>query len=235
MSSPSNIDFYMGFVYQYIVIAFLVLMYGLGFFIISLIVYSIWKKKMKWNKWVFNKFNVDIHWLFPRPSIKYLKEHYKSKSELIGVEVGVFEGANGKSILDTLNMERLFLVDPYEDYEGNDDNGESYEKCLKVARKVLWHYRDKITWVRLKSEDALGGIPNRLDFVYIDGNHSYEYVKRDLKDYYKKIKKGGLLCGHDINKEGVMRAVIEFIDKKKLKLQTYSPSGKDVDWWCVKK
>lgn len=36
-----------------------------------------------------------------------------------------------------------------------------------------------------------------LDYVYIDGNHAYDYVKLDLETWYPKLKKGGILAGHD--------------------------------------
>ena len=49
------------------------------------------------------------------------------------------------------------------------------------------------------------------DMVFIDGDHEYENVKRDLEFWKSKLAPGGLLCGHDINIEGVKRAVTEII------------------------
>tara|TARA_R110002020_G_scaffold46539_24_gene132438 strand:- start:11798 stop:12445 length:648 start_codon:yes stop_codon:yes gene_type:complete len=40
------------------------------------------------------------------------------------------------------------------------------------------------------------------DAVFIDGNHSYEYVKQDLENYSKKVKRGGIIALHDANFEG---------------------------------
>lgn len=40
------------------------------------------------------------------------------------------------------------------------------------------------------------------DAVFIDGNHSYEYVKKDLENYYPKVKTGGIVALHDANFEG---------------------------------
>ena len=34
-----------------------------------------------------------------------------------------------------------------------------------------------------------------LDFVYLDGDHSYEAVKADLEALYPKIKAGGYILG----------------------------------------
>jgi predicted O-methyltransferase YrrM len=51
-----------------------------------------------------------------------------------------------------------------------------------------------------------------LDFVFIDGDHSYEGVKRDLAAWLPKVKPGGWLMGHDYGNKpdgGVKRAVDE--------------------------
>lgn len=40
------------------------------------------------------------------------------------------------------------------------------------------------------------------DAVFIDGNHSYEYVKKDLENYWPKVKPGGIVALHDVNFEG---------------------------------
>ena len=55
-----------------------------------------------------------------------------------------------------------------------------------------------------------------LDFVYVDGNHRYEFVKADLEAYAPKIRAGGFLAGDDYGVEGwwddgVTQAVDEFV------------------------
>lgn len=40
------------------------------------------------------------------------------------------------------------------------------------------------------------------DAVFIDGNHSYEYVKKDLENYWPKVRDGGIVALHDANFEG---------------------------------
>ena len=65
-------------------------------------------------------------------------------------------------------------------------------------------HSDKIQFIKLTSEQAIRLsclIPNDLDFVYIDGNHDYDYVKKDLELYYPKLKGGGVLGGDNFEVE----------------------------------
>lgn len=56
----------------------------------------------------------------------------------------------------------------------------------------------------LKGEDS-----EKPDMVFIDGHHSYEDCKRDLLIWKARLAKGGLLCGHDLDFDGVWRAVTD--------------------------
>lgn len=73
-----------------------------------------------------------------------------------------------------------------------------------------------------------------MDFIYIDGDHSYSQAKKDMKNYFLKVKKGGLLAGHDITGKkdnwGVARAFLEFCSEKGLK-----PRITRTDWYIIKK
>jgi hypothetical protein len=185
---------------------------------------------------LFHRKGYAIKLILPRPSILFIKNTIKSDS-LIGAEIGTFKGENAKSILKILRIKKLYLIDPYEKYEEyKKDTAYSYLKNAEIeAKKRLIKYRDKIVWIKKNSVEALKDIPNDLDFVYIDGNHSYEFVKKDMKNYYNKLKIGGILAGHDIENgielnEGVTLAFVEFISKNHLKPYILYP-----DWWCIKK
>ena len=151
---------------------------------------------------------------------KFMMKFFKNK-KLIGSEIGVGHGLNAKTMLKLLPIEKLYLVDPY-----NSDD-ETYNE----VRKYLAKYGNKITFIRKTSEKAVDDIPNQLDFVYIDGSHNYEAVKRDIELFYNKLKKGGVIGGHDFwaNEIGVCKAVLEFAENNKLKL-----NGKLTDWWIIK-
>lgn len=179
-----------------------------------------------------------------RPSLNILI----GKDNLVGCEVGVEFGSNSFEILSTLDIKKLYLVDPYPVvpsgpdwvYQDSDEAG----SAKFVAHNRLSIFSNKIVWVEkfsgmVTDED----IPDdSLDFVYIDGDHSYTGCKTDLEVYYKKVKAGGLFAGHDYGatNTGVKRAVLEFCAKMKLpepKHQTDTWKGKiggRDDWWLIK-
>lgn len=161
-----------------------------------------------------------IFW-YTRPTTKFMINYFKNK-KLVGVEIGVEYGLNAKTILKLLLIEQLYLVDPYF------DKNERYNEVIKYLEK----YNDKVTFIRKTSEKAADEIPDKLDFVYIDGSHCYEEVKKDIKLYYKKVKNGGLIGGHDFwaNEIGVCKAILEFTKDNNLDI-----NGKLTDWWIVKK
>jgi hypothetical protein len=58
-----------------------------------------------------------------------------------------------------------------------------------------------------------------LDMIFIDADHDYGAVKKDLINYYPKLKKGGIFAGHDYTENcGVVTAVDEFAADNKLEL-----------------
>lgn len=158
------------------------------------------------------------------------------KYDLVGVEIGVLDAENAYKIMTNLDIKKLYLIDPwcgYGDMDGHGvigDNSDA-QKCYEHAVKIMKEFGDKIIFIRAMSENAVKAIPNNVDFVYIDGNHRYEYVKRDIELYYPKVKAGGMLAGHDFKsgEAGVQRAVEEFFGKD------YNTPSKEWDWCHTKK
>ena len=61
------------------------------------------------------KFNFILYKDLPRGSVKLAKKHFNSKP-IIAIEIGVSNGKNSKSILNELNISKLYLIDPYLSY-----------------------------------------------------------------------------------------------------------------------
>lgn len=164
-----------------------------------------------------------------RPMIEMLSRQ-KHDHKLVGCEIGSFRGWNAFNILHYLPIEKLYLVDIYDNhpsYKMQTEPADNFKACKKHLRK----YKDKVIFVKKLSEDAVNDVPDNLDFCYIDANHSYEYVKKDIENYYPKIKKDGYIGGHDfhISDLGVIIAVLEFVNEKGLVLEGYPR-----DWWVKK-
>ena len=120
--------------------------------------------------------------------IKYIHDNCQS-TDMVGVEIGVWEGMNAKSILDNLSMKTLYLVDPYDTYTEDGKTRDRVGLRIKknMMKRTLNGYKDKIVNIYEPSDIAIDRIPDNLDFVYIDGNHTYEYVKKDIELYYPKV------------------------------------------------
>lgn len=172
------------------------------------------------------------------PMIELVHNWNVDNKELTGVEIGTFRGISAHATLSFLNIKKLYLVDPYlqyvdyvEDWIPNHTQSDFNDDYL-IAKKRLKKFEGKTEFIKMRSDEAFLIIPDNLDFVYIDGNHDYEYVKKDIELYYPKIRQRGVLGGDNFETEfqGVPRAVIEFVDKTNLKLY-----GADKDWWVIKK
>ena len=138
------------------------------------------------------------------------------KKKPAGVEIGVCRGINAKSLLECLNPSRLYLIDPYSQYK-NENAVLNYEPWMEEMLERVSPWKDRVTFIRKTSEDAAPEIPENLDFVYIDGNHLYPYTLKDLELYYPKVKKGGVIGGHDANIEEVENAFTDFCEKKQIR------------------
>lgn len=159
--------------------------------------------------------------------VKFLKTYYGDKP-LVGVEIGVNRGDNSESMLKTLNIKKLYVIDPYLEIDlyGN------AEERKQDAFNRLKYYGNKVCFIYKKSLDAIADIPDDLDFVYIDGEHTYPSVSSEIRLYYPKIKKGGVLGFDDFSPRclGVANAIIEFVFENNFELL----SGKFTDCWIVK-
>lgn len=167
-----------------------------------------------------------------RASTKYAKKIFGRKPFVIA-EVGVDEGKNSLNFLKNLNVKKIYPIDPYIGYKDFLDSaphktGKNMSLAYREAVNRLKKYKDKTVLVREFSEDAINKIPE-CDFIYIDGNHIYDYVKKDIELYFGKVKKGGILAGHDIEEKGVLKVFSEFVVKIKLNAWVTYPD------WIIQK
>lgn len=121
--------------------------------------------------------------------------------EGVGVEVGVFRGDMSKQILRLWTGGTMFLVDVWREM-GNEytdvcNNDEQLQYLIDTCNNIKGQ-EERANIIRATSETASQLFPDEsLDFVYIDANHKYEFVKKDLRLWFPKLKKGGVFAGHD--------------------------------------
>jgi predicted O-methyltransferase YrrM len=160
---------------------------------------------------------------------------YLGDKNLQIVEIGSYCGASGEIIAKNFPNSTLNCVDPWEKYveEGSTYDLDRQELELKEAEgifdKVMSQYNN-VKKNKMSSIQYASSIEDEsIDFVYIDGNHQYTSIKEDLEVWGKKIKKGGIISGHDFGWEMVAKALKEFFNE--------DPKGifADGSWFYFKK
>jgi hypothetical protein len=114
-----------------------------------------------------------------------------------GVEIGVKHGIFSQHLLSDWKCEKLYLVDPWEKQDDGvyDETHHDHENDLSVCINNLKRYVGKYEIIKDYSYNTYSRFPDEyFDFIYIDGNHSYDAVKDDLIKWYPKLKKGGLIA-----------------------------------------
>ena len=119
---------------------------------------------------------------------------------VIGVEVGVWRGYMSYALLCRPDV-ILFMVDNWvgnEEYADIGHGAKDQEKNKEMALANTQYAGERRRVLHNDSAKASLNITDRsLDFVFIDADHSYEGVKTDIFYWRPKVKKGGLLGGHD--------------------------------------
>ena len=174
-------------------------------------------------------------------------------------EVGVWEGATSVEWLPIVKEAggKGYLVDWFKgspnvvgSHEYN-PNGNMFNEFLANLddRDLL----DTAIILHGETHKMAEFIPDEsLDIVFIDANHAYSHAIRDIKTYMKKVKPGGIISGHDLDRwenfiftdedyerdhihdeygpihPGVTRAVQELFDREKVTL------AGDTVWWIRK-
>ena len=133
--------------------------------------------------------------------------------DIIGVEIGVWEGENLKKLaIECTNIKKIYGVDPYQPY-GNWKRFVDIDS-LELAKKEAQNNISNLVNAELIIKTSLDASKNfedeSLDFIFIDGNHSFESAYTDIVTWYPKAKKGGLFSGDDFSIDGVNDALYKF-------------------------
>jgi hypothetical protein len=167
-----------------------------------------------------------------------ISEWVNSNNWKNGVEIGVWKGETFIYLLNSCSELNLIGIDPYEPQPDN----KGPEKWTKGENGHAWnhdkYHRDMLEFCKTNprgkivkdySVNVSKTIQDEsLDFIFIDGDHSYKGVKSDIESWYPKIKKHGWIIGHDIHFNSVEKAVTEIFGNDYRKAD-------DFLWYHIKK
>lgn len=156
-------------------------------------------------------------------------EQVGKRDNCLFLEIGAWKGKStfflAEQIIDQGKNIQIFSVDFWED----ENNEAQYWELLKGSKVSLYEEflnnmlatktQEVITPFKMSSDkffEIMKGSSPKFDFIYIDGSHQYDQVKKDVQNSLVHLKSGGLLAGHDYNAEGVKQAVDEVIGAKNI-------------------
>ena len=157
------------------------------------------------------------------------------QGDLIGVEIGVCNGVTSEYWSQQIpHIKKLFAVDSYPsfvDWDGTRVTEERQAETMRRCKERLAKYPN-VEFVHMSSLQFGATLEDdSLDFVFIDGDHSYEATLKDIQTYWSKVKTGGVFAGHDINLTSVTNAIGEFFkDKPETKIATVENNA----WYIIK-
>lgn len=160
----------------------------------------------------------------------------------VGAEVGVWKGEFSEVLCKANPELKLTCVDPWSpqpDYREDKNNVDILERAYQEARARLSPY--PCAFIRRPSSEAAGHVADgALDFVYIDGNHRYDAVTADIEAWAPKVRRGGIVAGHDFFMKPkkhieVEKAVRDYAERNRIEPWFVLKSQEDVtpSWFWV--
>jgi len=157
-----------------------------------------------------------------------LKQKHGPDDIFCGAEVGVYRGHLSRHLLTYFaSLRPLYLVDKWQLVDPNSEYGKCSACAMQTAHGVrqtkscalsnIAFAKDRTIILQGDSVNMASNIDrDSLDFVFLDADHTYDGLSRDLIAWAPKVKPYGLLCGHDIDSPaeknwGVRKAVSDWL------------------------
>lgn len=118
------------------------------------------------------------------------------------LELGSYAGESTEQFLSSNKINKLYAVDFWKNgYDDSVDKASSW--CdMKIVEnefdKRMEKFLDRLIKMKMPSREAREVLKDKkFDFIYLDGNHTYSFIKEDITEWIKFVKPGGILAGHD--------------------------------------
>ena len=145
-------------------------------------------------------------------------------------EIGSYEGRSARALADNSSDDtKIYCIDPWDApiFWTNNDMFVTNESTFGMFQCNMYDHlktRKVIPITKRYNDWTPIGMA---DFIFIDGDHSYEYIKHDILKSLQYLKTGGILAGHDNNWPGVEKAINEL-------LTDYPVKNEETIWWTKK-
>ncbi len=121
-----------------------------------------------------------------------LRKYSAGKTSVI--EIGVFEGVNTILFANSIsNKGVVYGIDPF--FKGR--MGVSYSKLITTTLLKRNKADRKVKLIEKLSWEAAADLPELVDFIFIDGDHSHEGIKKDWEMFSRKVHRHGYIAMHD--------------------------------------
>ena len=161
-----------------------------------------------------------------------LPEFFKQMGYTVGAEIGVYKGEFTEKFCKV--GLKIYGVDPWHSYAETSRAVKSQERqefLYHHTQRVLAPYND-CTIIRKTSMDAVHQFKDRsLDFVYIDGDHNFKNVAEDIYDWSWKVRKGGIVAGHDYCAN--IGGIEQNINQVRPAIEAYMKALKIKKWYVI--
>lgn len=136
----------------------------------------------------------------------------------IFVEIGTWKGKSAVYMAESIKQSRkkikFYTIDTFKDFAGyNEDKDVKAGTVFQLYLKNIESVKDYVETLVGDSKDLYNNFQDEtIDFLFLDGDHTYKGVKKDLELWFSKVKKRGIIAGHDYNEAtcGVKQAVDEY-------------------------
>lgn len=144
------------------------------------------------------------------------------------VELGVYWGQSfSYGLVECMNQGKKIDFVAVDAFPWTDEWGKTtLDRFLEHMAPLDGHFR----YIKSGSDAAASQFADKsVDFVFIDANHEYQFVKDDINAWLPKIKPGGIIAGHDYNAEhpGVLQAVPEIFGDRVIPIPSDDNDGTD--------
>jgi len=121
---------------------------------------------------------------------------YLSKNDhtITGIEIGVLNGETSSFLLSIDDRIELIGIDPIIP----DSMEQSLVGSVYKINENVSQYKDRFSFMQEYSHVIYNFFEDRcFDFIFIDGDHTYDAVRKDFELYFSKVKSGGYIFMHD--------------------------------------